>query len=61
MIVQRIVRDHGGKIDIESRPGEGTTFRICLPLHPRGVRLLGAGEAEVLPGQPTSEGGQNAG
>jgi len=33
MIVQRIVRDHGGRIDLESAPGKGTTFRIWLPLH----------------------------
>jgi PAS domain S-box-containing protein len=32
MIVQRIIRDHRGKIEIDSRPGEGTKFRIRLPL-----------------------------
>jgi signal transduction histidine kinase len=42
MIVQRIVRDHGGKIELESRVGQGTTFRICLPLHERHPRLLEA-------------------
>jgi hypothetical protein len=46
MIVQRIIRDHSGRIDIESKPGEGTTFRAWLPLHPRGLRLLGAGQPE---------------
>ncbi|PYK30553.1 MAG: PAS domain-containing sensor histidine kinase, partial [Verrucomicrobia bacterium] len=45
MIVQRIVRDHGGGIELESRVGEGTTFRIWLPLHERGPRLLSAGTA----------------
>lgn len=35
MIVQRIIRDHRGKIEIESRPGEGTKFRIRLPLQKR--------------------------
>jgi PAS domain S-box-containing protein len=29
--VWRIVRDAGGEIDVESRPGGGTTFRIVLP------------------------------
>ncbi|HEY1787779.1 MAG TPA: ATP-binding protein [Verrucomicrobiae bacterium] len=40
MIVQRIVRAHGGKIDVESRVGRGTTFRIWLPSHERKPRLL---------------------
>ena len=31
-IVYRVIRRHGGKIDIGSGPGEGTTFRITLPL-----------------------------
>ncbi len=44
MIVQRIVRDHGGGIELESRVDEGSTFRIRLPLHERGPRLLPAGD-----------------
>ncbi|SRR5581483_938482 len=40
MIVQRIVRLHGGKIELESRVGHGTTFRIWLPLYERKPRLL---------------------
>lgn len=42
MIVQRIVRLHGGKIELESRVGKGTTFRIWLPSHERKPRLLEA-------------------
>jgi two-component system, sporulation sensor kinase E len=42
MIVQRIVRAHDGKIELESRVGHGTTFRIWLPLHERRPRLLEA-------------------
>jgi len=43
MIVQRIVRDHGGQIEIESNVGKGTTVRILLPLRERRMRLLEAG------------------
>jgi signal transduction histidine kinase len=30
-----IVRDHGGVIDVESTTGQGSVFRVRLPLHPR--------------------------
>jgi len=40
MIVQRIVRAHEGRIELESNVGKGTTFRIWLPLHERRPRLL---------------------
>lgn len=42
MIVQRIVRAHNGRIELESHVGRGTTFRIWLPLHERKPRLLEA-------------------
>ena len=40
MIVQRIVRAHDGRIELESHVGRGTTFRVWLPLHERKPRLL---------------------
>lgn len=46
MIVQRIIREHGGRIDLESLPGKGTTFRVWLPLAERAPRLLGHGPTE---------------
>jgi len=42
MIVQRIVRAHNGRIELDSHVGRGTTFRIWLPLHERKPRLLEA-------------------
>ncbi|MBM3794159.1 MAG: ATP-binding protein [Acidobacteria bacterium] len=30
-IVQSVVSDHGGKISVESEPGQGATFRMSLP------------------------------
>jgi two-component system sensor histidine kinase HydH len=35
-IAQRIVAAHGGRIDLESAPGQGTCVRIALPLAPAG-------------------------
>jgi PAS domain S-box-containing protein len=31
LMTKKIVQEHGGRIYLESRPGEGTTFRISLP------------------------------
>ena len=40
MIVQRIIEEHGGEIELSSKPGEGTCFKIRLPRSERRVRLL---------------------
>jgi two-component system, sporulation sensor kinase E len=40
MIVQRVIREHGGVVDVSSEQGRGTTFRIFLPLKDKLVRLL---------------------
>lgn len=43
LVVRRIVREHGGEIQLESREGKGTTVRILLPRSERRVRLLPMG------------------
>lgn len=49
LIVERVVRGHGGELGIDSSPGNGTTVTVSLPRHERRVRLLQAGqEAEVI-------------
>ncbi|MBI3876409.1 MAG: PAS domain S-box protein [Verrucomicrobia bacterium] len=42
MIVQRIVREHGGRIKLDSHVGQGTTFNIWFPLRERKPKLLEA-------------------
>ncbi len=44
LIVRRIVREHGGELQIDSRSGHGTTVRVLLPLLERKVRLLTEGD-----------------
>ena len=36
-IVAAIVAAHHGRVEVDSTPGEGTTFRVCLPLVPSTV------------------------
>lgn len=47
LIVRRIIREHGGEIDIGSREGEGTRVSVILPLVEKKVRLLGGGDADL--------------
>ncbi|NCW28290.1 MAG: PAS domain-containing protein [Verrucomicrobia bacterium] len=42
MIVQRIAREHGGDLQLQSVPGKGTTTRFLLPFSEKRVHLLEA-------------------
>jgi signal transduction histidine kinase len=40
LIVRRIIREHGGEMEIESREGSGTRVSLFLPLTAKKARLL---------------------
>ncbi|MBN2684688.1 MAG: PAS domain-containing protein [Pontiellaceae bacterium] len=46
MIVQRIMRDHGGEIEINSEPGRGTRLTLRFPREDARLNLLKAPELE---------------
>ena len=46
MVVQRIIQDHGGEIDVVSKVGAGTSFTVLLPRAERRVRLLKSREGD---------------
>ncbi len=50
MIVQRIAREHGGRINVDSKLGQGTVFRVWFPRHERKPLLLG--DSSAPPGTP---------
>jgi signal transduction histidine kinase len=49
LIVRRIIREHGGDIELESREGEGTKVTIHLPLVEKKMRYLEAPAVEESP------------
>lgn len=55
-IVKSIIEGHGGRVEVESRPGDGTTFKILLPSL-SSVPQVGAGssEAPAVKGTPQQD------
>ncbi len=47
--VERCIREHSGTIEVSSSEGEGTRFRVTLPVHSQGQRLLAMGALAELP------------
>ncbi len=48
LIVRRIIREHGGEIELDSQVGKGTTVTISLPRKNRNVRLLENLDSSVI-------------
>ncbi|WP_236019011.1 sensor histidine kinase [Geomonas propionica] len=58
-ITERIVKEHGGRICVESRKGEGTTFTVILPAGALAVASTeeNGRQAKLLPGGPDDAAG----
>jgi len=41
-VARKVIEEHGGRIEVTSKEGEGTTFTICLPPTREHVRQKGA-------------------
>ncbi|MBT2747661.1 ATP-binding protein [Lysobacter sp. ISL-52] len=47
--VQRFVAEHGGEIDVDSAPGQGTRMRIRLPLAQAGSEIGDGADLDIPP------------
>ncbi len=48
-IVQRTIEDHGGRLVIESAPGEGTSAALWFPLTPTGITTVARETSRLTP------------
>ena len=44
-VVRQLVELHGGRVEVDSQLGEGTTFRVWLPTAPKGQQLGSSGQS----------------
>jgi two-component system, sporulation sensor kinase E len=48
IVVRRIIREHGGEIEVQSEVNEGTTVKIHIPREERHLRLLPDNQSEII-------------
>ena len=48
LMTKKIVQEHAGHIDMQSEPGQGTTFRIVLPRKRLPKPVEPEGETELV-------------
>jgi two-component system nitrogen regulation sensor histidine kinase NtrY len=58
-IVQSVVSDHHGTISVSSETGQGTTFRIELPLRQAGAATARVGDADAAGNSSSSKDSKN--
>jgi len=52
LIVRRIMREHGGNIEIESEEGKGTSVILYFPRQHKNVHLLEDSQSSIIEIQP---------
>ena len=53
LIVRRIIREHGGTIEIDSHQDHGASVMISIPRHDKRIRQLGDDQTNVIEVDPT--------